>query len=147
MRRAVGNQQKGGKGVLPGGGVGGGEALLCLRCGQELAGTCRAWPSLSHCGGCVPEGQGRTGWDGESGQLAPAPGPRSLQRWQLDTGCPEQGCCLDSSSLGLASPQFHPQEAAQARLAEASAWAEARAGRAWTGKLLEVLEQEEPDLI
>lgn len=87
----------------------------------------------------MPEGQGRTGRDRESGQLAPAPGPRSLQRWQLDTGCPEQGCCLDSSSLGLASPQFHPQEAAQARLTEASAWAEARAVRAWTGKLLEVL--------
>lgn len=54
---------------------------------------------------------------------------------QLGTGCPEQEFFLESSLLGLADPQFRPQEATKARLAEARVRAKSGAGETGRVKL------------
>lgn len=70
-------------------------------------------------GSCVQKGKGRTWGPGrESGQFVSSLTPAVCRGGRLGTGCPEKGCCLESSLLGLAAPQSCAQEASKAWLLE-----------------------------
>lgn len=70
-------------------------------------------------GSRVQKGKGRTWCPGrESGQLVSVLTPAVCRGGRLGIGCPEKGCCLESSLLGLAAPQSRAQEASKAWLLE-----------------------------
>lgn len=70
-------------------------------------------------GSRVQKDKGRMWGPGrESGQLVSALTPAVCRGGRLGTGCPEKGCCLESSLLGLAIPQSRAQEASKAWLLE-----------------------------
>lgn len=75
--------------------------------------------SLSRCRAAMSlRAKAGRGTPGREWTACVCPDPSRLQRWPSGNRLPRAECFLESSFLGLAGPQSHPQEACKARLSE-----------------------------